>query len=87
MLAAARLSCRLKYIRVELIDDKAALPLILHNARLPQNTQMMRNVDDFGIQRLGDFTYIFRTAAETLNNLQALAIGHRSQHPGAAVWL
>jgi hypothetical protein len=64
---------------VQVVDNEASLPFVLHKASLPQYPEMVRDVDDGRLKLRGDFTYILWTAAQAADDSQPLRFGECTQ--------
>jgi hypothetical protein len=66
-----------KYVRVKGVDDASALLLVPHQPGVAQDAEVVRHVDQGGVQQLREGGDVLRAALEALDDLQPLGVGHR----------
>src|SRR5437899_4222449 len=66
-------------VRVERIENEPALLVVLHQLALAQHAQVVRDVDDFSVEQLGQLADVFRPAAQVVEDLQAVEVSDRLQ--------
>ena len=75
----ARFTFSREDVRVEGIGDEPPVPLGLHDAALPQNLEMMRDVGDLFLELFRKLTDMLLPAAQRLHDPQAVFVRQRSE--------
>lgn len=68
-----------RHFRMQRVDDESALFFGLDHFRVPQNAEVMRDLDDFFAQLLRQFTDILGPIEQPLYDPQPIRIGKRLQ--------
>ena len=76
-----------KHIGMESVDDKASLLFILDQTGMAQDAEMMRDIDDLGIEQSGQFADIAFAAAQAMDDAQSLGVRQSAKRTSAAVGL
>ena len=76
---------RMENVGVQAVDDESALLFVQHDAGVPEDAQVVRDVDDLGPHQAGDFADVAGAVAQAVDDPQPLRVGQRPQHSGAMV--
>ena len=72
---------------VDAVDDKAALLFAFHKASVAENSQVMRNGDDFQFQTVGQLAHVHRADSERVDDLDADRVAEVTQFFRAVIRL
>ncbi len=87
MLGVIAAAGSVKNIGMQAIDDETPLLFVLHEACVAQDAEMVRDVDDLGVEQGGQFADIAGAAAETVDDPQSFRVRQGSEGAGAAIGL
>lgn len=72
---------------METVNNEATLLLILYQAGVTEDAEMMRDVDDLGIKQGGQLADVAASAAQAVNDPQPLRVRQSAKGAGATVGL
>lgn len=78
---------RLQHVRMQAVDDELAVLLVVDQAGVAEDAQVMRNVGQFVVQEQRDLRDRLRAGLQTLDDPQAFRIGQGLQEAGAFIGL
>jgi hypothetical protein len=75
----------LKNPRVQAVNDESALFFHLHQASVPQDSKVVRDIDHFRLEVLCQIGNIPRTLPQTLDNAQTVGVGNSAKQPSTTI--
>lgn len=79
--------CSLENFFVKAVDDEAAFLFAFNESRVAENTQVMRDCDDFQFQTVSQFAHVHRTDSQRVNDFDAGRVAERTQLFGTMIRL
>ena len=84
MLAAVAVGRAVKNVGMQAVDDEASLLFILHQTGVTQNAEMVRNVDNLGVEQGRQLADVAAAVAQAVNDPQPLWVCQGMESAGAA---